>query len=49
MNRNVYVLSHPPTPPSYICDGSKCVYVYVHYISLFLSECACTTIIDISP
>ena len=27
---------------------SKCVYVYVH-ISLFLPECACTTIIDISP
>ena len=27
---------------------SKCMYVYVH-ISLFLPECACTTIIDISP
>jgi hypothetical protein len=39
----VYVLSHPP---SYIYM-SKCVYVYVH-ISLFLPECACTTIIDIS-
>ena len=25
-----------------------CVYIYVH-ISLFLPECACTTIIDISP
>ena len=42
----VYVLSHPP-PPSYIYV-SKCMYVYVH-ISLFLPECACTTIIDISP
>jgi hypothetical protein len=40
----VYVLSHPP---SYIYV-SKCMYVYVH-ISLFLPECACTTIIDISP
>ena len=38
----VYVLSHPP-PHIYV---SKCVYVYVH-ISLFLPECACTTIIDI--
>ena len=27
---------------------SMCVYVYVH-ISLFLPECACTTIIDTSP
>ena len=27
---------------------SKCMYVYMH-ISLFLPECACTTIIDISP
>jgi hypothetical protein len=27
---------------------SKCMYMYVH-ISLFLPECACTTIIDISP
>ena len=46
MNRliHVYVLSHPP-PHIYV---SKCVYVYVH-ISLFLPECACTTIIDISP
>ena len=47
----VYVLSHPPPPPPpppphiYV---SKCMYVYVH-ISLFLPECACTTIIDISP
>ena len=40
----VYVLSHPP-PHMYV---SKCMYVYVH-ISLFLPECACTTIIDISP
>jgi hypothetical protein len=39
----VYVLSHPPH--IYV---SKCMYVYVH-ISLFLPECACTTIIDISP
>ena len=30
---------------------SKCMYVYVHIqnVSLFLPECACTTIIDISP
>jgi hypothetical protein len=41
----VYVLSHPLPPHIYV---SKCVYVYVH-ISLFLPECACTTIIDISP
>ena len=27
---------------------SNCMYVYVH-ISLFLPQCACTTIIDISP
>ena len=40
----VYVLSHHP-PHIYV---SKCVYVYVH-ISLFLPECTCTTIIDISP
>ena len=40
----VYVLSHPSRPHMYV---SKCVYVYVH-ISLFLPECACTTIIDIS-
>ena len=39
----VYVLSHPPH--IYV---SKCMYVYVH-ISLLLAECACTTIIDISP
>ena len=34
----------------YICCifFSLCVYIYVH-ISLFLPECACTTIIDISP
>ena len=37
-------LSSPP-PHIYV---SKCVYVYVH-ISLFLPDCACTTIIDISP
>ena len=37
----------PPPPPSYICE-----YVCVRlcaYISLFLPECAYTTIIDISP
>jgi hypothetical protein len=34
-----------PSPHIYV---SKCMYVYVH-ISLFLPECACTTIIDISP
>ena len=38
-------LSSPLPPHIYV---SKCVYVYVH-ISLFLPECACTTIIDISP
>jgi hypothetical protein len=44
----VYVLSlNPPTPSPHMYV-SKCVYVYVH-ISLFLPECACTTIIDISP
>ena len=41
----VYVLSHPLPSHIYV---SKCVYVYVH-VSLFLPECACTTIIDISP
>ena len=30
---------------TFVCE---CVYVYVH-ISLFLPECACTTLIDISP
>ena len=40
-------LPRPPPPPPHIYV-SKCVYVYVH-ISLFLPECACTTIIDISP
>ena len=43
-DKYVYVLSHPP-PHIYV---SKCMYVYVH-ISLFQPECACTTIIDISP
>ena len=38
----------PPPPPPPHMYVSKCVYVYVH-ISLFLPECACTTIIDISP
>jgi hypothetical protein len=37
-------LSSPP-PHIYV---NMCMYVYVH-ISLFLPECACTTIIDISP
>ena len=49
-DKYVYVLSHaPPPPPSppHIY-ASKCMYVYVH-ICLFLPECACTTIIDISP
>jgi hypothetical protein len=40
----MYVLSHPP---SYICK-QVCVRLCA-YISLFLPECACTTIIDISP
>ena len=44
----VYVLSHPPPLPPPHIYVSKGVYVYVH-ISLFLPECACTTIIDISP
>ena len=55
----VYVLSHTPPREVYYFGGflftfyhyiyvSTCVYVYVH-ISLFLSECACTTIIDTSP
>ena len=37
------LIPHPPH--IYV---SKCMYVYVH-ISLFLPECARTTIIDISP
>ena len=41
----VYVLAHPHPHPPHIYV-SKCVYVYVH-ISLFLPECAGTTIIDI--
>ena len=41
---NMYMFSLTP-PHIYV---SKCMYVYVH-ISLFLPECACTTIIDISP
>ena len=44
----VYVLSHTPPPTHPHIYVSKCMYVYVH-ISLFLPECACTTIIDISP
>jgi hypothetical protein len=49
MNHLIYMymfsLITPPPPHIYV---SKCMYVYVH-ISLFLPECACTTIIDISP
>ena len=41
---SLYMFSLIP-PHIYV---SKCVYAYVH-ISLFLPECACTTIIDISP
>ena len=40
----------PPPPPRCFCSLfiiSMCVYAYVH-ISLFLPECACTTIIDTS-
>ena len=54
----VYVLSHHPHPREIFFSFfftfhhyiyvSMCVYVYVH-ISLFLPECACTTIIDTSP
>ena len=46
--RYMYMFSLNPSPPHIYV--SKCVYVYVH-ISLFLpgAECACTTIIDISP
>ena len=41
----MYMFSLITPPRIYV---SKCMYVYVH-ISLFLPECACTTIIDISP
>jgi hypothetical protein len=55
----VYVLSNPPSEVFFVCFVclftlhlyiyvSMCMYVYVH-ISLFLPECACTTIIDTSP
>ena len=50
----VYVLSHPSTRLFFFFTFhhyiyvSMCLCVYVH-ISLFLPECACTTIIDISP
>jgi hypothetical protein len=55
----VYVLSNPPREVFFVCFVclftlhhyiyvSMCMYVYVH-ISLFLPECACTTIIDTSP
>ena len=45
----MYMFSLITPPPSYIhIYVSKCMYVYVH-ISLFLPECTCTTIIDISP
>ena len=43
----MYMFSLIPPPPPHIYV-SKCMYVYVH-ISFFLPECACTTIIDISP
>jgi hypothetical protein len=50
MNHLIYMymfslITPPPSPHIYV---SKCMYVYVH-ISLFLPECAYTTIIDISP
>ena len=45
---NMYMFSLIPPPPPPQIYVSKCMYVYVH-ISLFLPECACTTIIDISP
>ena len=52
MNHLIYMymfsLIPPPPPPPPHIYVSKCMYVYVH-ISLFLPECACTTIIDISP
>ena len=52
MNHLIYMymfslITPPPPPPPHIYV-SKCMYVYV-YISLFLPECTCTTIIDISP
>ena len=43
---DICIYSLTPLPPHIYV--SKCMYVYVH-ISLFLPECACTTIIDISP
>ena len=43
----MYMFSLIPPPPPHIYV-SKCMYVYVH-ISLFLPECACSTIIDITP
>ena len=53
MNHLIYMymfslIPPPPPPPPPHIYVSKCMYVYVH-ISLFLPECACTTIIDISP
>ena len=47
INMYMFSLIPPPPPPPHIYV-SKCMYVHVH-ISLFLPECACTTIIDISP
>ena len=46
MNHLIYMYMFSLIP--LIIYVSKCMYVYVH-ISLFLPECACTTIIDISP
>ena len=47
MNHLIYMYMFSLILPPHIYV-SKCMYVYVH-ISLFLPECACTTIIDISP
>jgi hypothetical protein len=46
MNHLIYMYMFSLIPPHIYV--SKCMYVYVH-ISHFLHECACTTIIDISP
>ena len=48
MNHLIYMYMFSLITPPHIYV-SKCMYVYVHISSLFLPECACTTIIDISP
>ena len=48
MNQLIYMYMFSLIPHSPHIYVSKCMYIHVH-ISLFLPECACTTIIDISP